>query len=181
MSLNIPTFIVNFIIIHLFRQLHFRNYVFGRLIFNIGIEIIIILMVVLFIGYILSWGQISYWGATVIINLFAKNIILLISGNYYIYYELLQRYFIIHFIFPFILLILSLIHVYFLHFISSNNLLNFNYYRIILLLVLIKDLIGINLIFFVILLIVNFLILILNHHDNMNAINILVTPLHIIP
>jgi quinol-cytochrome oxidoreductase complex cytochrome b subunit len=76
------------------------NYIFGRLMFNVGIEIILLLMVILFIGYILSWGQISYWGATVIINLFSKNIILFISGNYYIYYELLQRYFILHFILP---------------------------------------------------------------------------------
>ena len=80
-------------------------------------------MAIAFLGYILPFGQMSFWGATVITNLlsFIPYLIEWICGGYYIYNPTLKRFFLFHFILPFILLIILLFHIFYLHIYSSNN------------------------------------------------------------
>jgi len=125
---NGASFIFLIIFIHIGRTLYYRNYYYNLYIWYTGIIILFILIIISFLGYILSWGQISYWGATVITNLLSPipYIIKWISGNYYIALQALKRFFIFHFILPFIICSILLIHIYYLHYISSNNILEYN-------------------------------------------------------
>lgn len=88
-----------------------------------GMVILILSMAIAFLGYVLPNGQMSYWGATVITNLFywAPNFVTVLLGGYSVGGETLQRFYILHFILPFVLLFFVLIHIYFLHRNSSTN------------------------------------------------------------
>ena len=80
-------------------------------------------MTIAFMGYVLPFGQMSFWGATVITNLLspAPSIIEWICGGHYVYNPTLKRFFLFHFLLPFITLGLIIIHLFYLHFHSSNN------------------------------------------------------------
>ena len=88
-----------------------------------GILIFLSLMTIAFMGYVLPFGQMSFWGATVITNLLspAPSIIEWICGGHYVYNPTLKRFFLFHFLLPFITLGLIIIHLFYLHFHSSNN------------------------------------------------------------
>nr|BAN65053.1 cytochrome b [Babesia bovis] len=88
-----------------------------------GMVIFILSMAIAFLGYVLPYGQMSYWGATVIINLFYwfPDLVALVLGGYGVAFPALQRFYILHFILPFVLLIVVLIHIYYLHRSSSTN------------------------------------------------------------
>nr|ASV72583.1 cytochrome b [Arisubathynella cheongmiensis] len=106
--------------IHIGRGLYYGSY-FYKEVWNSGIIIIFILMAIAFMGYVLPWGQMSFWGATVITNLisaipyFGKSIVTWIWGGFSIEQATLSRFFVFHFILPFMLLILVTIHILFLH------------------------------------------------------------------
>ena len=79
-------------------------------------------------GYVLPFGQMSFWGATVITNLLSPFpcLILYVCGGYYVYSRnannrLLKRFFLFHFLFPFLLCVTVILHLFYLHFLSSNN------------------------------------------------------------
>lgn len=181
---NGSSFIFILIYFHFSRNLYFNNYYYNIYIWFSGISILILYILISFLGYILSWGQISYWGATVITNLlsFLPFYILWISGNYCISILTLQRYFLFHFLFSLISLSLILIHIYYLHFYTSNSFQDNNLDFIIFLdFYIIKDFYGFLIFLYFLFLQLFYFILSFSHSDNLLIINDLRTPLHIIP
>ena len=74
-------------------------------------------------GYVLPFGQMSFWGATVITNLLSPfpSLIECVCGGHYVYNPTLKRFFLFHFLFPFLLCGFIILHLFYLHFLSSNN------------------------------------------------------------
>ena len=128
----------------------------------------------------------SYWGATVITNVlsFIPDIVEWICGNFFIYNPTLNRFFILHFILPFLIIYLLLFHIFYLHLLSSNNPLNsintnnkvtfFNY-------ILNKDIYGFLILFTLYYMQLGYGLLLISHPDNTLEVNILITPFHIVP
>lgn len=119
------------IYIHIGQGIYYNSYILIHT-WLIGISIFLISMAIAFLGYVLPWGQISFWGATVITNLvsfipYIRNIIVIwIWGVFSINNATLNRFFSLHFIIPFILLTFILFHLYFLHITGSSNPLGIN-------------------------------------------------------
>merc|ERR1712196_227313 len=109
-----------FLILHLGRALFYGSYFFLSNTWFSGILLFFLLMAIAFMGYVLPFGQMSFWGATVITNLLSPfpSLIEWVCGGYYIYNPTLKRFFLFHFQFPFLL--------FYLHFHSSNNPLRLN-------------------------------------------------------
>jgi len=178
--------------VHIFRGLYYGSYLYPReYLWISGVVILLLMIITAFMGYVLPWGQMSFWGATVITNLFSavpyvgKDIVLWLWGGYSIDNPTLNRFFSLHFLFPFVIAALAVVHLVILHEVKSNNPLGiaFNgidhipftpYY-------IIKDLYGIFLflIFFAVFLF--FFPNTLGHPDNYIPANPLVTPPHIVP
>merc|ERR1712217_188966 len=173
------------IIFHITRACIYGSYHYISNTWFSGIIIFILLIVISFIGYILPWGQMSFWGATVITNLL-QDIPCLVSwicGGFYISDPTLSRFFIFHFILAFVLFAVMVFHILYLHKISSTNPLGYNinnkiqFYPFIVY----KDVFLLLYLVFVILFQVYFGFILLSHSDNVFEVNILVTPLHIVP
>lgn len=117
--------------LHIGRGLYYKSFWLKKLWIR-GTLILLILFITAFIGYVLPWGQIRYWGATVITNLLSsipyigKSLTLWLWGNFSVNKSTLIRFFRFHFIFPLILLMLSIIHIIILHSYGSSNPLGFN-------------------------------------------------------
>jgi ubiquinol-cytochrome c reductase cytochrome b subunit len=117
------------IYLHMFRGLIYGSYRKPReLLWIIGVVIYVVMMATAFMGYLLPWGQMSYWGAQVIVNLFAafpfgigEPLSVWIRGDYVISDATLNRFFALHFLLPFILAALVFIHIVALHKVGSNN------------------------------------------------------------
>ena len=116
------------IYLHMFRALLYGSYKGPReLLWIFGVVIYIVMMATAFMGYLLPWGQMSYWGAQVIINLFAaipvigEDLSIWIRGDYVISDATLNRFFALHFLLPFILAALVYLHIVALHKVGSNN------------------------------------------------------------
>jgi ubiquinol-cytochrome c reductase cytochrome b subunit len=113
---------------HMFRGLMYGSYRKPReLLWIIGMLIYVAMMATAFMGYLLPWGQMSYWGAQVIVNLFAaipvvgEDISTWIRGDYVISDITLNRFFAFHFLLPFVLVALVFFHIVSLHKVGSNN------------------------------------------------------------
>nr|YP_009528519.1 cytochrome b [Athyma kanwa]AYN60624.1 cytochrome b [Athyma kanwa] len=156
----------------------------------VGVIILFLLMATAFMGYVLPWGQMSFWGATVITNLLSAipylgtMLVNWIWGGFAVDNATLTRFYTFHFLFPFIILMLTMIHLLFLHQTGSNNPLGINsnldkisfhpFFTF-------KDLIG-----FIILISILSLLSLINPYllgdpDNFIPANPLVTPIHIQP
>jgi len=116
------------IYLHMFRALLYGSYRKPReLLWIIGVVIYIAMMATAFFGYLLPWGQMSFWGAQVIVNLFAAipgigpDLAVWIRGDYVISDATLNRFFAFHFLLPFILVGLVFVHIVALHKVGSNN------------------------------------------------------------
>ena len=115
--------------LHMFRALIYGSYRGPReLLWIIGVIIYVAMMATAFMGYLLPWGQMSYWGAQVIVNLFAafpfgigEPLSIWIRGDYVISDATLNRFFALHFLLPFVLAALVFIHIVALHKVGSNN------------------------------------------------------------
>jgi len=115
--------------LHMFRGLMYGSYRKPReLLWIIGMVIYVAMMATAFFGYLLPWGQMSYWGAQVIVNLFAsipfgigEPLSTWIRGDYVISDVTLNRFFAFHFLVPFILAALVFVHIVALHKVGSNN------------------------------------------------------------
>ena len=186
---NITSFIFIIIFFHISRRLIYKNYK-NKNIWNSGILIILILIIISFIGYSLIINQISYWARIVITNFLAivpiigNNLILLIWGNKFINNILLNRFFSLHFILALIIIFISLIHLIILHIKKSSNPLriNNNIDQINLNpLFIFKDIIIIIIIIFIFLIINIIYPIKINNPDNFNQILIFKTPSHIEP
>lgn len=116
--------------IHLFRGIYYG----GIKQINIwmrGVTILILSMAIAFLGYVLPWGQMSFWGATVITKLFSaipylgKDILKILWGGYGVAAPTLNRFFSLHFVVPFIMIFLAFLHVFiFLHIKGSSKPIN---------------------------------------------------------
>ena len=114
--------------LHMFRSLMYGSYKKPReLIWIFGVLIYLVMMATAFFGYLLPWGQMSYWGAQVIVNLFAavpvigEDLSIWVRGDYVISDVTLNRFFAFHFVLPFVLVALVLLHIIALHQVGSNN------------------------------------------------------------
>jgi quinol-cytochrome oxidoreductase complex cytochrome b subunit len=177
--------------IHIGRGLYYGSYAAPRhILWIIGVVIIILMMATAFMGYVLPWGQMSFWAATVITNLFSAipvvgpSIVEWLWGGFSVDNATLNRFFSLHYLLPFILAAAVIAHLVSLHEVGSNNPLGisalsdkiaFHPY------LWIKDVFGWLLIGFVYLAFVFYSPNTLGHPDNYVEGNPMVTPAHIVP
>ncbi len=115
--------------IHLFRGLYFGSYKAPReLLWILGVVILLLMMATAFMGYVLPWGQMSFWGATVITNLFSAIpwgigdwVVTLLWGGFSVDNPTLNRFYSLHYLLPFVLVGVVALHVWALHVHGSNN------------------------------------------------------------
>nr|UJG45226.1 cytochrome b [Odontocerum albicorne] len=174
---------------HIGRGIYYESFMFTHTWF-IGIMIFLITMATAFMGYVLPWGQMSFWGATVITNLLSaipylgNTLTNWIWGGFAINNATLNRFFMFHFLLPFIILAMTMMHLLFLHQTGSSNPLNikFNsdktpfhpYFTF-------KDILGFIMACMLLILIVLWFPYLLNDPDNFMIANPMVTPIHIQP
>nr|WRW10887.1 cytochrome b [Chlaenius naeviger] len=177
------------IYLHIGRGMYYGSYKFTHT-WLVGVIILFLVMGTAFMGYVLPWGQMSFWGATVITNLLSAvpyvgtMLVQWVWGGFAVDNATLTRFFTIHFLLPFIVTAMVMIHLLFLHQTGSNNPLGLNsnidkipfhpYFTY-------KDIMG-----FIILLMILTTLTLLNPYylgdpDNFTPANPLVTPVHIQP
>jgi len=125
---NVASFFFIFVYLHIGRGLYYGSYKAPReLTWYTGVIILVLLMAIGFLGYVLPYGQMSLWGATVITNLlsaipfFGQSLVELIWGGFSVSNATLNRFFSLHFILPFVLAALVVGHLIALHNVGSNN------------------------------------------------------------
>merc|ERR1712190_37284 len=179
------SFVFLFLFLHLGRAIFYGSYFYNPNTWFSGIILLFFLMATAFMGYVLPFGQMSFWGATVITNLLSPFPCLVewICGGYCVHNPTLKRFFLFHFQLPFLLCGFMVLHFFYLHFHSSNNPLRLNtnnkipFFPFILL----KDFVGLILILCLYFLQTHFGISSLSHPDNALEACALLTPLHIVP
>jgi quinol-cytochrome oxidoreductase complex cytochrome b subunit len=179
--------------IHLFRGLYYGSYKYPReLLWILGVIILLLMIATAFMGYVLPWGQMSYWAATVITNLFSavpvfgQDIVTLLWGGFTVGNPTLNRFFSLHYLLPFVIVAVVGLHLIALHQHGSNNPLGIDkrgpqdaipfhpYYTI-------KDSFGLCVFLLVFALLVFYLPNMLSSADNYIPANPMVTPNHIVP
>ncbi len=179
--------------IHMFRGLYFGSYKSPReLLWWLGIIIFLLMMMTAFMGYVLPWGQMSFWGATVITNMFSavplvgETLVTWLWGGFSVDSPTLQRFFSLHYLLPFVIFAVMFVHLWALHTSKSNNPLGIDvkgpqdtisfhpYYTT-------KDLVGFGVFFLVLAYFVFFNPNYMGHPDNYIPADPLVTPAHIVP
>nr|YP_009092662.1 cytochrome b [Eremias multiocellata]AIR12499.1 cytochrome b [Eremias multiocellata] len=177
------------IYLHIGRGLYYGSYIFTET-WNIGVILLFLVMATAFMGYVLPWGQMSFWGATVITNLLSaipyvgSTLVEWIWGGFAIDNATLTRFFTLHFLLPFIILGVSMVHLLFLHETGSNNPTGLNsnsdkipfhpYYSY-------KDALGALIMLLCLLYLALFSPNLLGDPENFSPANPLVTPPHIKP
>ncbi len=176
---------------HIGRGLYFGSYIKSNLaLWFSGVVIFILMMATAFMGYVLPWGQMSFWGATVITNLASAIPVIgtpiaeWLWGGFSVDNPTLNRFFSLHYLLPFLILGLVILHLTLLHLSGSTNPLGlttlldkkgfYPYFYI-------KDLLGFLVFFLIFSIFVHFYPNVLGHSDNYIEANALVTPLHIVP
>merc|ERR1712083_906637 len=179
------SFVFLFLFLHLGRAIFYGSYFYSSSTWFSGILLLFFLMAIAFMGYVLPFGQISFWGATVITNLLSPfpSLVEWICGGYCVHCPTLKRFFLFHFQLPFLLCGFLLLHLFYLHFLSSNNpLRNSTNNKIPFLpFILNKDFFGFILILCLYFLQTHFGISSLSHPDNALEACALLSPLHIVP
>jgi ubiquinol-cytochrome c reductase cytochrome b subunit len=179
--------------IHMARGLYYGSYKAPReLLWMIGVVILLLMMATAFMGYVLPWGQMSFWGATVITNLFSaipmvgNTIVTWLWGGFSVGDPTLNRFFALHYLLPFVIVGVVFLHIVALHITGSNNPLGIEvkgpadtlpfhpYYTV-------KDSVGIVVFLLVFALIVFFMPNLLGDPDNYIPANPLQTPADIVP
>nr|APA39127.1 cytochrome b [Mammuthus primigenius] len=174
---------------HIGRNIYYGSYLYSET-WNTGIMLLLITMATAFMGYVLPWGQMSFWGATVITNLFSAipyigtDLVEWIWGGFSVDKATLNRFFALHFILPFTMIALAGVHLTFLHETGSNNPLGLTsdsdkipfhpYYTI-------KDFLGLLILILFLLLLALLSPDMLGDPDNYMPADPLNTPLHIKP
>lgn len=179
------------VFLHMFRGLYYGSYAYPRgHLWCSGVLILFLMMATGFIGYVLPWGQMSFWGATVITNLISaipfvgEPIVQWVWGGFSVDNPTLNRFFSLHYTLPFIIAALALVHLALLHLDGSNNPLGvdssvdkmpfYPYFYV-------KDLLGFLALMTVFMGFVFFYPNALGHSDNYIPANPMVTPAHIVP
>jgi len=179
--------------IHICRGLYYGSYKSPReILWWLGLVIFLLMMATGFLGYVLPWGQMSFWGATVITNLFSaipgvgESIVHWLWGGFSVDNPTLNRFYSLHFVLPFVIVAVVVLHIWALHIHGSNNPLGIDvkseqdvvpfhpYYTV-------KDLFGFGVFFLVFAAFVFYAPNVLGHPDNYIPANPLVTPAHIVP
>nr|BBM35017.1 cytochrome b [Liparis punctulatus] len=177
------------IYMHIGRGLYYGSFLYKNT-WTVGVVLLLLVMMTAFVGYVLPWGQMSFWGATVITNLLSaipyigNTLVQWIWGGFSVDNATLNRFFTFHFLFPFIIAGLTLIHLLFLHETGSTNPLGLNsntdkisfhpYF-------VYKDLLGFATLIFALSALAVFAPNLLADPDNFTPANPLVTPPHIKP
>ncbi|YP_004564218.1 cytochrome b (mitochondrion) [Pseudorasbora parva] len=126
MHANGASFFFICIYMHVARGLYYGSYLYKET-WNIGVVLLLLVMMTAFVGYVLPWGQMSFWGATVITNLLSAvpymgdMLVQWIWGGFSVDNATLTRFFAFHFLLPFIIAAATVIHLLFLHETGSNN------------------------------------------------------------
>jgi len=181
------------VLVHIWRGMYYGSYKAPReLLWMLGVTIFLLMMATAFMGYVLPWGQMSFWGATVITNLFSaipvvgNSIVTLLWGGFSVDNPTLNRFFSLHYLLPFVITGVVFLHVAALHITGSNNPLGIEpkgpqdtlpfhpYYTS-------KDSVGIVVYLIVFAALVFFVPNYLGHPDNYIPANPLSTPAHIVP
>lgn len=179
--------------IHIFRGLYYGSYKEPReLLWILGVVILVLMMATAFMGYVLPWGQMSFWGATVITNLFSafgaagEYIVTLLWGGFAVDNPTLNRFFSLHYLLPFVIVGVVMLHLVALHQHGSNNPLGIDkkgpqdsipfhpYYTV-------KDLFGLGVFLMVFAGFVFFSPDFFGEPDNYIKADPMVTPAHIVP
>ena len=190
---NGASFFFIVVYIHIFRGLYYGSYKAPReLLWMLGVVILILMMATAFMGYVLPWGQMSFWGATVITNLFSAipvvgdSIVTLLWGGFSVDNPTLNRFFALHYLLPFVIVGVVVLHIVALHRFGSNNPLGIDvrgkqdtisfhpYYTV-------KDAFGLGVFLILLSAVVFFLPNSMGHPDNYIPANPMVTPAHIVP
>lgn len=175
--------------IHIARGLYYFSFKLKETWF-IGVILYVVLIATAFMGYVLPWGQMRFWGATVITNLLSaipycgQDLVTWVWGGFAVDNPTLTRFFALHFLLPFIVAVLSILHVIFLHQTGRNNPLGISarsYKVFIHPYFIYKDIIGFSAILILLSFIVLFTPNILGEPENFIPANPLSTPLHIKP
>src|SRR5580693_274666 len=191
MHANVASFFFIFVYAHIGRGLYYSSYQTPRvLVWSIGVIILILMIGTAFLGYVLPYGQMSLWGATVITNLlsaipiFGQDIVELIWGGFSVSNATLNRFFSLHYLLPFLLAALAVAHLIALHVHGSNNpngvTSNGDRYAMHPYFIF-KDLVTIFLFFLVLSIIVFFYPNLMGHSDNYIPADPMVTPPSIVP
>nr|AAN75004.1 cytochrome b [Profundulus punctatus] len=174
---------------HIGRGLYYGSYLYKET-WNIGVILFLLVMMTAFVGYVLPWGQMSFWGATVITNLLSAipyvgdMLVQWIWGGFSVDNATLTRFFAFHFLFPFVIAAATMVHLIFLHESGSNNPMGLNsdadkisfhpYFSY-------KDLLGFALLLITLISLALFSPNLLGDPENFTPANPLVTPPHIKP
>nr|AGW15435.1 cytochrome b [Carpodacus pulcherrimus] len=177
------------IYLHIGRGIYYGSYL-NKETWNIGVILLLTLMATAFVGYVLPWGQMSFWGATVITNLFSaipyigQTLVEWAWGGFSVDNPTLTRFFALHFLLPFVIVGLTLVHLTFLHETGSNNptgvpsdcdKIPFHPYYTV------KDILGFALMISLLVALALFSPNLLGDPENFTPANPLVTPPHIKP
>nr|WNH19110.1 cytochrome b [Talismania antillarum] len=189
MHANGASFFFICLYIHIARGLYYGSYLYQET-WNIGVVLFLLTMVTAFVGYVLPWGQMSFWGATVITNLMSavpyigNELVQWIWGGFSVDNATLTRFFAFHFLFPFVIVAAVVIHLLFLHETGSLNPAGLNsdadkipfhpYFTY-------KDLLGFTVLLTALMALSLFWPNLLGDPDNFTPANPLVTPPHIKP
>nr|YP_009333003.1 cytochrome b [Takifugu fasciatus x Takifugu flavidus]YP_009675586.1 cytochrome b [Takifugu obscurus x Takifugu rubripes]ABO61369.1 cytochrome b [Takifugu fasciatus]ALM30822.1 cytochrome b [Takifugu fasciatus x Takifugu flavidus]QDD68449.1 cytochrome b [Takifugu obscurus x Takifugu rubripes] len=174
---------------HIGRGLYYGSYL-SKETWNVGVVLLLLVMATAFVGYVLPWGQMSFWGATVITNLLSavpyvgNTLVQWVWGGFSVDSATLTRFFAFHFLLPFIVAAAAIVHLIFLHETGSNNPLGLNsntdkipfhpYFSY-------KDLLGFTIMLSALAMLALFSPNYLGDPDNFTPANPLVTPAHIKP
>nr|QLF97291.1 cytochrome b [Neospora caninum] len=179
------SFVFLCILIHMTRGLYNWSYSYLTTAWMSGLVLYLLTIATAFLGYVLPWGQMSFWGATVITNLLSPIPYLVpwLLGGYYVSDVTLKRFFVLHFILPFIGCIIIVLHIFYLHLNGSSNpagidtALKVAFYPHMLM----TDAKCLSYLIGLIFLQAAFGLMELSHPDNSIPVNRFVTPLHIVP
>jgi len=192
MHANGASFFFIVVYIHIFRGLYYGSYKSPReVLWWLGVIILLLMMATAFMGYVLPWGQMSFWGATVITNLFSAipvigdEIVTFLWGGFSVGNPTLNRFFALHFLLPFVICGVVILHIWALHIQGSNNPTGIEalpedkipfhpYYTT-------KDLFGLGVFLILYFIVVFWFPNALGHPDNYIPANPLSTPAHIVP
>ena len=177
--------------LHMLRTFVFGSFMYPRqMLWGSGVILFVLMIITAFFGYVLPWGQMSFWAATVITSLFSAipivgmDIVLWLWGGFSVNDATLNRFFSLHFFLPFVIFMLSIIHMMLLHEFGSSNpqglifrpdgLFMSPFYFV-------KDLNGMTWVFIFLAYLVCFKPNYMGHPDNYIIANSMVTPAHIVP
>lgn len=191
--MNGASFFFIAVYVHIFRGMYYGSFKAPReLLWILGVIIFLLMMATAFMGYVLPWGQMSFWGATVITNLFSAvplvgtSIVEWLWGGFSVDNPTLNRFFALHYLLPFVIVGVVFLHIWALHVTGSNNpsgiepktqqdTLPFHPYYTI------KDSFGLVVFVAIYAIFIFFMPNALGHPDNYIPANPLVTPAHIVP